>query len=116
VKIEGLSVDYKTGALSLSMRVLIGTPDMPDQEDYGPAQLRVNRLLFCSIQPPDANYPYAPDGRALNVQGDDGIEDSLELKVLAGRLPPGVSLYRFFVEEWNSFIYIAGSEIEISPG
>jgi hypothetical protein len=57
VKIEGLSVDYKTGALSLSMRVLIGTPDMPDQEDYGPAQLRVNRLLFCSIQRPTRIIP-----------------------------------------------------------
>jgi hypothetical protein len=59
-KIESLSVDYKTGTLSLSMRVLIGTPGMPDQEDYGPAQLRVNLLLFCSIQPPDPNYPHAP--------------------------------------------------------
>jgi hypothetical protein len=113
-KIESLSVDYKTGALSISMRMLIGTPGMPGQEDYGPAELRVNRLLFCSVEPPDPTYPYAPDGNAFNVQGDDGIGDSPALKTLREQLPPGASMYRFFVEEWNSFIYIAGSEIEIS--
>ena len=115
-KIDGMSVDYQTGVLTLSMRVLIGTPGTPDEEDYGPAELRVNRLLFCAIEPPDPNYPFAPEGEGLGVSGADGLGD-LALKAdLVARLPADVSLYRFFVEQWNSFIYIAGSDVHLSLG
>jgi hypothetical protein len=113
-KIDALHVDYKTGCLSLSMRLWIGTLGTPDAEEYSPAELRVNRLLFYSIEPPDPSYPFVPDGDSLDVSGADGLGDlAVKADLIAG-LPSDVSLYRFFVEQWNSFIYIAGSDIQLS--
>ena len=113
-KIDALHLDYKTGALSLSMRLLCGSPGMADQEDYCRAELRVGRLLFCAIDPPDPRYPFAPDHEPLGVSGADGLGDLAANSDLITRLPSDASLYRFFVEQWNSFIYIAGHDIRLS--
>ncbi len=102
--IDKMSVDYQAGVLSLSMRVWVGTMGMPNQEDYSPAELRVNRLLFCAIDPPDPRYPFVPDGDSLRVDGAHGLGDLAVNGDLVARLPADVSLYRFFVDEWNSFI------------
>jgi len=113
-KIDALSLDFRLGALTLSMRILVGTPGSPDEEKYGAAELRVNRLLFCAMEPPDPRYPFVPDGDSLGVSGADGLGDLASKADLVARLPPEASLYRFFVEQWNSFIYIAGSNIQLS--
>lgn len=73
-QIESLYVDYKTGTLSLSMKLWVGELGTPSAEEYAVAELRVNRLLFCSIGSPDPRYPYVPDGDALDVDGADGWE------------------------------------------
>jgi len=113
-KIDSLSVDYKVGVLTLSMKVLAGTPGMPDEEDYCAAELRVNRLLFCAIESPDPRYPFVPNGDSLDVSGAAGLDDLAVNADLVARLPADVSLYRFFVEQWNSFICIAGPDIQLS--
>jgi hypothetical protein len=112
--LEKLAVDYQAGIISLSMRLLVGTPGMEDEEAYSPAELRVNRLLFCAIEPPDPSYPFAPDGNPLDVSGARGLGDTPEMAKIAAQLPADASCYRFFVEQWNSFIYIAGSDIQLS--
>ena len=110
-KIERISLDYSAGTLQIAMRILIGTPGQPDQDEYGPAELRVGGLYFCFIEPPDPTYPFKPNGKPLSVSGDDGA--SGEIGFLQ-KLPAGVSCYRFFVDQWNSFIYIAASDVQIS--
>src|SRR5580700_3556879 len=112
-EIEGFAVDYRAGTLSLSMKLLSGTPGMPDHEDYCAATLRVNRLVFFAIEPPDPRYPFIPDGDSLGIDGAKGLGNSGEMAALAARFPAEVSCYRFFVEPWNSFIYVAGSDIEL---
>lgn len=113
-KIDRLSVDYRTGTLTLSMQLWTGTLGTADAENYSPAELRVNRLLFCAIEPPDPRYPFAPNGDPLDVSGADGLGD-LEAKAgLVAGLPADASLYRFFVDRWNSFICIAGWDIHLS--
>jgi hypothetical protein len=86
----------------------------PNAEEYCPAELRVNHLLFCAIDPPDPRYPFAPAGDPLDVSGADGMGDMSGSAALTARLPADVSLYTFFVVQWNSFIYIAGSDIQMS--
>lgn len=112
-EIEKLSLDYRSGTLSISMRLWVGAMGTPNQEEYRCAELRVNKLVWCSIQPPDPTYPFAPNGDPLNVQGDDGLSHCEELTPLVRQLPAGVSFYRFFFEEWNSFICIAGSDVKL---
>jgi hypothetical protein len=112
-KIERISLDYPAASLVIEMRILVGTPGEVDQEEYGPAELRVGGLYFCSIEPPDSRYPFKPKGKPLGVSGDDPADWPLEIGKLLSTLPPGTSCYRFFVEDWNSFIWVAGSDVRI---
>jgi hypothetical protein len=107
-KILGISVDYLARTLQLTMRILIGTPGEANEEDYGPAELKVKGLHLFSVELPDPAYPFWTGGRPLNVSGDD------DRSALAVKLPEDVSYCRFFVEEWNSFIHIAATSVEIS--
>jgi hypothetical protein len=113
-KIERISVDYTAGTLRIAMRILIGTPGEPDQDRYGPAELTVAGLYICSIEPPDPTYPFKPNGKLLGVSGDDCENESSGVVKVLRELPKGVSCYRFFVDQWNSFIYIAASDVQIS--
>jgi hypothetical protein len=61
-KIDTLHVDYGTGSLSLSMRLWTGRLGTPNKEEYSPAELRVNRLLFCAIDPPIRVIRSCPTG------------------------------------------------------
>jgi len=116
-EIENLTLDYKGRTLSLLMKVLVGAPGTVDQEELAYLGVRVNELYFCSIDPPDPNYPFQPDGSAIQVSGDAGLFNSkAEVAELASKFPAGIEFYRFFVEQWNSFICIAGSNVEISCG
>jgi hypothetical protein len=113
-KIEHISLDYPAGALLMNMSILTGTPGESDQDEYGPAELKISGLYFCSMEPPDPTYPFNPNGKPLRVSGDSCGRGSLEISNLVRRLPPGASCYRFFVEQWNSFIYIAASDVQIA--
>jgi hypothetical protein len=112
--IERFSIDYPSGRILLLMRLLVGTPGAEDEERYAPAELRVNRLLFCAIEPPDPDYPFVPDGSPLDVSGVRGLGDTPEMARIAAQLPSTASCYRFFVDQWNAFIYLAGSDIQLS--
>jgi hypothetical protein len=109
-KIVRILLDYPSGALLMTMNILIGTPDSADVEEYCFAELKVRGLYFCFIDPPDPRYPFRPNGRPLSVSGDFATDSS---PVIA-KLPEGVSYYRFFVDQWNAFIHVAGSGVEIS--
>ena len=113
-QIERISLDYLAGTLQIAMRILIGTPGEPNQDEYGPAELRVSGLYFCSIEPPYPTYPFKPNGEPFGVSGDAATNGPSAIITVLQTLPTGVSSYRFFVEEWNSFIYIAASEVQIS--
>jgi hypothetical protein len=109
-------MDFTTGALTLSMRLWTGIMGTQNQEEYSPAKLRVNRVLFLAMDSPDPRYPFVPDGSSLTVDGAHGLGDLKAKSDLVAALPSDVSLYRFFVEQWNSFIYIAGSDVQLSLG
>lgn len=113
-EIKHISLDYVSGTLRITMRILVGTPGEPDQEEYGHRELKVSGLYFFSIEPPDPTYPFKPNGKPLDVQGDDSGLSPPEIGKLIRELPPDASCYRFFVQQWNSFIYIAASDAQIS--
>ena len=113
--ISGLTIDYVGGSVVLRMALDFGSPDGPKPEDYRTGALRVSGLYFCAIDPPDPGYRYLPGGDALNVSGDPARPDTFPaLDGLSRTLPLGVSCYRFFVHEWNSFINIAAKDVQIA--
>jgi hypothetical protein len=113
-KIVRITLDYPAGILLMAMEILVGTPGEADQEEYGPAELKANGLCFCFIDPPDPAYQFRPNGEALGVCGAEEPPDSPVIGNLLNKLPEGVSAYRFYADEWNSFIHVAASDVQVS--
>lgn len=114
-ELHSLKIDYVSGAAVLRMALDFGDLHGPKREDRRMGELRLSGLYFCVIDPPDPSYRYMPDGTPMNVSGDTAEPATFPaLTELSRTLPPGVSCYRFFVHEWNSFINIAANDVRIS--
>jgi hypothetical protein len=114
-EIRSISADYPSGSLRLGMNLWVGDLDGPNKEEYKSAELLVTGLYFYSIDPPDPAYPFLPDGSPVTVSGDSATAATIPaLEKLLLALPTGVSCYRFFVHDWNSFIHIAANDVQIS--
>jgi hypothetical protein len=116
-KILSLELNYVAGTANFQLSLLVGWSDDPEPERhaYQEATMRVTGLCFCSIGPPFPNYPFIPHGRPITVSGDPAKPDHLpELSELTAKFPPGTWCYRFFVHDWNAFIYIAARDAEFA--
>jgi hypothetical protein len=114
-QLHDLTIDYVRGTMTLRMIFWVGKMKGPNREERRPGELRITGLYLCAMDPPDPSYRYAPHGAALNVSGDPAKADTFPaLEKLSPAIPPGVSCYRFFVHEWNSFINIAAKDVQLS--
>ena len=114
-RIEGVAVDYARRSATMTMRLLIGTPESDDQDQYRQAALDITGLCYFAIEPPDPTYPFTRTGSPINVAGyPEDPEKFPALKGLLPVLPKGVTCYRFFVHDWNSFIHIAARDVQLS--
>jgi hypothetical protein len=112
-RLYGIEVDYMGGNAILHIAFDFGDPDGPIQEVYRIGELRITGLSFCSIDPPYPHSRYVPHGVALNVSGDTATPDTFPaIEELSKAFEAGVSCYRFFVHEWNSFINIAAKDVQ----
>jgi hypothetical protein len=110
-----LELNYATGRAKLHLNLLVGWPEDPEGERdaYQEAILTVTGLCFCSIGAPQPNYPFLPDGKPTWLSGDPAEPDHLpSLPDLIGKLPSNAWCYRFFMNDWNAFIYIAARDAE----
>jgi hypothetical protein len=109
------SVWISSVSLALEMELHAGEPHDPEPERYRRGTLRVTSPCLFFVEPPDPRYPFVPDGSPLNVDGDPvTIGQNSGLDRLLPVLPQNASIYRFFLEEWNSFIYLEGGNVEFS--
>jgi hypothetical protein len=108
--ILGISFDcYKSSAM-IRLSVHVSADDDDDRERYRIGLLDANSIHLFFIDRPDPNYNLGKIGKGISVSGDSvHIGQDAEIDVLLRKLPPGVSAYRFFMEDWNSFFYIAAS-------
>ena len=114
-EVHSITLDYFSGTVTLDVDFWVGDLDSPNREDHRRGMLTATGLLFCSIEPPDPSYPFLPDGAPITVSGDSADSDTFPaLAGLSHRFPAGSSCYRFFVNGWNSFIYIAATDVQIS--
>jgi hypothetical protein len=112
-KIVRITLDFPDGNLLMNMQILVDS-SKHGNEQYALAELRAGGLFFCFIDPPDPTYPFRPNGKALRVSGAPESTESRAIEDLLARLPEGITAYRFFADQWNSFIHVAASDIGIS--
>jgi len=116
-EIASIHWDYVSRTVDLSMNLLVGvgTPSNPNKSLYRPGTVRISGLLLFYFEPPDPNYNFIPRGKPLDVSGDCvRAGQSAQADRLLAVLPKTATAYRFFLEEWNSFIYLAGASAEFS--
>jgi hypothetical protein len=116
-EIRGIAIDCLARTVVLSMNLLfgVGTPDDENRSVYRPATVRIAGLLLFFVQPPHPKYNFVLDGEPLSVSGDPvRVGQRPELDCLLPALPQNATVYRFFLNEWNSFIYLAGTSVEFS--
>jgi hypothetical protein len=116
-EIFSYEVDFAGASAKFHLNLLVGWPDDPpgEREEYQEAAVVVSGLCFLSIDPPSPTYPFLPDGKPISVSGDPADADTLpSLPDLAAKFPGGTWCYRFFVHDWNAFIYIAARDAQVT--
>ncbi len=101
------AVDYAKATLSLDLNLWVGTPDGRTQEDrerYKPGRVRISGLAWCVIAPPDTVV--RPNAQGFRI--DAGPVSDLETPPKLPAPPSGVFSWWFFVQEWNTSLYVAG--------
>jgi hypothetical protein len=112
-----IELDYANGRAKLHLNLLVGWPEdpQPERSAYQEAILTITGLCFCSIEAPQADYPFLPDGEPTWLSGDPAKRDHLpSLPELMQKVPAGAWAYRFFMHDWNAFIYIAARDAELT--
>jgi len=107
-----IGLDYVNREVSLDMEIAWSNPDS-DSEVWRSATLILTSFLYCIIEAPDPEYPFA-SRKGLLV--DAGSEDpaSQSGTQLPEKLPEGAFKCWFYVNDWNSFIYLAALNAEIT--
>jgi len=114
-KIRRITVDFVDGSILLGMEVHAGSPGDPEPEQYRPGTLKVVSQCLFFVEPPDPRYKFISRRSPLNVDGDSvKAGQSTEVDRLLPTLPHNTSIYRFFLEERNSFLYLAGGDVMFS--
>ena len=113
------SLDAKTRTLTMRFSLWVGSMDDLNPEVYREIAVTAQGVSIFFVEPPDPTYPFSLDGRGLAAQGDSvDVERSRFVSEQAGdvlkKLPLGASTYRFFLEDWNSFLYVAAQEVSCS--
>ena len=111
-EIQRICIDYQQRIMTIDMAVFVGDVDAPleKREAYREGALVISGLQFATIEPPDARYPFSTPG-ASRIDACD-MTKNLDPSLLQA-LPEGSFVRSFFVDDWNTFLHIAGLRAEI---
>jgi len=120
-RLVGITLDYLGRKASLRMQLFVGTPESENPKEYKAAIICIAGLCFFSIELPDPNEHFVPDGSPVPVSGysedSTGLlkpnESIAEINKLLKNCPQATSSYRFYSHEWNSFIHIACADVSL---
>ena len=114
-RLRRIAINYGERAATLDISFWVGDMDSQSREEYRDGSLHVRGLCYCSVEPPHAAYPFLRGGSGIDVAGyPEDPETFPALNALLPILPRGVTCYRFFVHDWNSFIHVAAEDVVIS--
>lgn len=110
-----LQVDFVARSIEMRMSLHVGSDEEPEPERYRVGTIRVSSLCVFFLEAPDPSYQVVLDGTPLNASGDVvPVGASTAVDELRHGLPLGVEPYRFFLDDWNTFLYLAGSDVEFT--
>jgi hypothetical protein len=113
--IRNISVDFACKSIVLGMDLHVGESNDPDPERYRSGTLKVISPYLFFMEPPDPRYNFLLNGSSLNASDISmKLGESAELDSLLRRLPAGASTFGFFLDDWNSYVYLAGASVELS--
>jgi len=111
VYITAINFDVIARTVALSLSVDISDADQGEPK-YRSGRLTASDVELFFIEPPEATYPHRLAGEGMSATGDyqlSGLESKVEQ--LITRLDDETDRYRFFLNDWNSFIYIAANGV-----
>jgi len=111
--INSFSVDYVKREATITLDVLVGSPDGKNEierEAYRKCILKLTGLEYFIIDPPDTTYNYTKPGTPwIDASPLESAKLNSNIK-----LPPLQSenafAYLFFVQDWNSSFYVAATD------
>ncbi len=113
--INKIELDYKNKKAIFHCQLLIGDPNSDNEEireSKRLGQLSLSGLHYCVIEPPDPSYSYQ-DADGLWITSDGPLKGSDKFtkeKKLPSNLPENAFIYRFFISDWNAFIFFAAEQ------
>lgn len=112
-KIHAIHLDYKTRVLQMECTLWLGDLDAPtteQREATAPGILTISGLLYYVIEPPHINSCFE-DG-SMDITSDGNVATT-QFQAPLPELPPvpeEAFLHWFFVNNWNSLVYIAATD------
>ncbi len=115
-KLLGLDIDWIGRSIVITVDLLAGLPDAEDPEAMRVGRICVREACLFFIEPPDPEYHFSIAGGPSGLDGDGPwrLDQTAELDSLIQKLPAGTTTYRFYLADWNSYLYLAGSNVEFS--
>lgn len=114
-EIRTINIDFLNRSIVVGMNLHASMPGDLDPERYRPGTLRVVSPYLFFIEPPDSRYHFVPNGRPLNATGNSvKVGKDAAVDHLLPVLPPNATVYLFFLDDWNSCLYLAGASVEFS--
>lgn len=114
-EIFSISLDYGGRTAVFEMAFWTGDIEGPNREEYRRGTLFIRGLLYLSIDPPDPDYPFMDTGSSLSVAGySEDPEQFPAMENLVKVSGSKVNCYRFYVHDWNSFIHLAATDVQLS--
>jgi hypothetical protein len=112
-EIRQISVDFVNCSIMLSMNLHVGLVGDPDRERYRAGTVKIMSFYLFFIEPPDPHYHFVPDGSPINASGNSvKMGQNARVDHLLTVLPPNATPYLFFLDDWNSCLYLAGASVE----
>jgi len=110
-----ISMDFVNRSVVIGVNVHVGMPADADPECYRTGALKVVSPYLFFIEPPDPRYHFVPDGSPLNASGHSvKLGQNAAVDRLLSVLPSDKTAYLFFLDDWNSSLYLAGGSVEFS--
>jgi len=114
-KIREIKVDFVARSVSVCMDLLVGLPHTSTPEGYRAGTLKLEPTYLFFIEPPDPAYDFIPNGSPLSASGNSvKVGGDTKIDSLLSVLPANAAVYLFFLDNWNSYLYLAGGEVVFS--